>query len=216
LNLHFFHDLTPRKARRALACAVLAFSVAHADAHAQTVEITPFGGYRVGGDFYELATGQPIDTDGAPSAGLLVNVEFGPRTDGLKIEGLFTRQDTRLDVRPSPLEPPIRVKVIVDHAQVGGIQEFGRGRARPFLSGLLGITRYAAPGDTEVRFSMGAGGGVKLFASEHFGLRLDGRAYVTFVDADVSGVCGGLGCVLGFDTSTVWQADFTAGAIFAF
>jgi hypothetical protein len=104
----------------------------------------------------------------------------------------------------------------VDYVQVGGIQEFGRGRVRPFLSGLLGITRYAVPGDAEVRFSMGTGGGVKLFATENIGVRLDGRASVTFVDVDVVGTCGGLGCILGFDTSAIWQADFTAGVIFAF
>ena len=202
-------DLTP-------VWVALVLVMAHAEARAQPVEITPFGGYRVGGDLYEIATGQPIDTDGAPSVGLLVNVDFGARTEGLKIEGLFSRQDTRLDVRFSPLDPPTRVKVTVDHVQAGGIQEFGRGRVRPFLSGLLGITRYATAGDTEVRFSMGAGGGAKLFVTRHLGVRLDGRAYVTFVDADVSGVCGGLGCFLGFDTSVVWQADFTAGVIFGF
>jgi len=32
----------------------------------------------------------------------------------------------------------------------------------------------------------------------------------------VAGTCGGLGCFLGFDTSAIWQADFTAGVIFAF
>ena len=206
-------DLTPSLVR----VAVLLLGAGCASAtHAQTVEIAPFGGYRVGGDFYELATGQPVDTDGAPSVGVLVNVEFGSRRDGLKIEGLFTHQDTDVDVRVSPLDPPTGVRVTVEHLQVGGIQEFGRGRVRPFLSGLLGITRYAVPGDNEVRFSMGTGGGVKLFATENIGVRLDGRAYVTFVDVDVAGTCGGLGCFLGFDTSAIWQADFTAGVIFAF
>jgi hypothetical protein len=122
-----------------------------------------------------------------------------------------------VEIRPDSLfESPTIVRVEVDQIQLGGIQEFGQTRVRPFLSGLLGLTRYAAPGDTEVRFSVGAGGGVKLFATRHLGLRLDARTYVTFVDVNSSGVCGGYGCLIGFNVSPIWQGDFTAGLIVAF
>ena len=134
----------------------------------------------------------------------------------MKIEALVSHQEARFDVRVGPLGSPTRLRVTVDHIQAGSIQEFGRGHVRPFLAGLVGLTRYAAPGEVEVRFSLGTGGGVKLLAGPHFGLRLDGRAYVTFVDVDVAGVCGGLGCALGFETWAVWQADFTVGLIFGF
>ena len=200
-----------------IVASVVAVLVAtSAEAGAQTVEIAPFGGYRVGGDFFELATGRTIDEDGAPGVGVLLDIDFGAGTSGLRFEGLLSREDVRVEVRRSLLDPPTLVRVEVDHILAGGIQEFGGDRVRPFLSGLLGVTRYAAPGDTEVRFAVGAGGGVKLFATRHLGLRLDGRAYVTFVDVDGSGVCGGYGCLIRFRVSPVWQADFTAGVIFAF
>ena len=45
--------------------------------HAQRVEIMPFGGYRFGGDFFELIAGQQVDIDGAPAVGVVVNVPLG-------------------------------------------------------------------------------------------------------------------------------------------
>ena len=52
------------------------------DAGAQTVEVTPFGGYRVGGGFVDVQAGRVVDDDAAPSVGLLVNVDVGlPRRD---------------------------------------------------------------------------------------------------------------------------------------
>jgi len=204
-----------RATRRAIFVAALL--MAPSDAAGQTVELTPFGGYRVGGGFFDVPAGRVVDDDFSASYGLLVNVDVGLLTPGLKVEGLFSREELRVEIRPvSLLQPPYSVRVEVDQMQLGGIQEFGDGRARPFLSGLLGLTRYAAPGDTEIRFAVGAGGGVKLFATRHIGLRLDARTYVTFVDVDGAGVCGGYGCILGFNVAPSWQGDFTAGLIVAF
>jgi hypothetical protein len=51
-----------------------------ADLPAQTVEAAPIGGYRFGGDFFELATNRLLDLDGAPVVGGAVNIEM---SDGL-------------------------------------------------------------------------------------------------------------------------------------
>src|SRR5262245_35673809 len=120
---------------------------------AQGVEITPFGGYRFGNDFYELITGRPVDVDGAPAVGLIVDV---PLHEGLQFEALFTHQNAAISV-PSLLGPPSRWHVSVDHLQAGGLQEYADGHVRPFATGMLGLTRYAGVGDSEVRFTLGAG-----------------------------------------------------------
>ncbi len=204
-----------RTATRRAIC-VAALLTAASDATAQTVELTPFGGYRVGGGFFNVPDGRVVNDGFSASYGLLVNVDVGLLTPGLKVEGLFSRQELRVEIRSiTLLQPPYSVRIDVDQMQLGGIQEFGDGRARPFLSGLLGLTRYAAPGETEVRFAVGMGSGVKLFATRHIGLRLDARAYVTFVDVNGAGVCGE-GCVIGFSVAPSWQGDFTAGLIVAF
>ena len=180
------------------------------------VEVVPFGGYRVGGGFYELVTGQSVDLDGAGSFGVVLDIPF---RDDLQIEGFFTHQEARFTL-PSALDATrTRWRITVDHYQAGGLRELRQGRARPFLTGTLGLTRYAAEGDNEVRFSVAAGGGVKLYPLSRLGLRLEGRVYATFVDADGDSLaCApGLGiCVGSIDASVVWQAELTAGLIVLF
>ena len=69
-----------------------------APAAAQTVEITPVGGYRFGGGFFERVTQQEVDLDGAPALGLVVNV---PLHDGLFVEALVTHQEAGVTVPES-------------------------------------------------------------------------------------------------------------------
>lgn len=181
---------------------------------AQTVEVSPFAGYRFGGDFFERVTGQPVDLDGAPAIGGIVNVAMH---DGLWFEGLFTHQDAQVSVPGGPLAPPARWRITVDHWLGGGLQEFGQGRARPFLTGMLGLTRYGAQGDNEIRFVLSAGGGVKLRPTRHLGGRLDGRVHATFADIDGRTiVCSPGFCLVALSTDVVWQAEFSAGLVIAF
>jgi len=185
-------------------------------ASAQTIEVSPVGGYRVGGGFFERVTNQPVDTDGAPAVGAVVNVAMD---NGAWIEGLFTHQDARIDVPGGLLSPPARRRVTVDQWLAGSLQEFGTSHAvRPFATGLLGLTRYATDGDSEIRFAVGAGGGVKLRPWRHVAVRLDGRLFATFADIGGHAVGCGTGgiCIAGFYADVVWQAEFTAGLTIVF
>jgi hypothetical protein len=186
-----------------------------AAAAAQTVEIAPVGGYRFGGGFFERVTQQEVDLDGAPAIGLVVNV---PLHDGLFVEALVTHQDAGVDVPASAFAPSRRWRMVVEHYQAGGLQEFGTGRrARPFLTGLLGLTRYAADGDNEVRFTVSAGGGVKLMPVPRLGLRLDGRLFTTFVEAEGRAIACSPGiCLVAFEADIVLQVEFTAGIVVVF
>ena len=181
---------------------------------AQGVEVAPFAGYRFGGDFFEIITGQPVDLDGALSLGVVVDV---PLRNGLQVEGLFTHQHAAVSVPGDVFRPTTLWRMSVDHWQGGGLQEFGGGRLRPFLTGTLGLTRYATEGDSELRFTLGAGGGVKVFPTPHVGLRLDGRVFATFVDAEGSLVaCWPGSCFISLHANVVWQAEFTAGVVVKF
>ncbi len=200
--------------RRTAGTLIAACFVASATpAWAQGFEITPFGGYRFGNDLFETALGDPVDAEGAPAVGFAVNVPLGG--EGSQFEGLFTHQ--QIDVLVPSLSGTLRVShASVEHWQAGGLQEFdvGYGHVRPFLTGTLGLTRYAAA-DSEFRFSVGAGGGVKLFPSPHFGVRLDGRVYATFIDAHGTAVaCAGGRCFVGLNLNVAWQAEFTTGLVF--
>ena len=186
---------------------------AHAQAvDAQGLELMPFGGYRVGGGLFELATGHPAVGDGSPALGVVVNV---PLWNGLQVEALVTQQQARVPVAAPRVDSETLRRVTVGHAQVGGLQELSGGRVRPFLTGVLGLARYASDANSGVRFTVGAGGGVKLFPVPHVGLRLDGRVYTTFVDADARFVvCGAGTCLTSLHADVVWQAELSAGIVF--
>jgi len=195
--------------KRSTSVGAIAFVVclaAHARvADAQGLELMPFGGYRFGGDFFELATGRPADLDGSPALGFVVNV---PLSNGLQVEALVAQQQ-------APFDREAFRRVTVGLAQVGGLQELSGGRARPFLTGVLGLTRYASGGNSGVRFTIGAGGGVKLFPVSHVGLRLDGRVYTTLVDGDARVVACAQGtCLTSIHVAVVWQAELSAGIVF--
>lgn len=194
------------------ACAFLLVAGLAAPLSAQTVEVAPFAGYRFGGDLFEVATNHPLDVDGAPAFGGAVSVEM---SNGLWFEGLFTHQQAHVDLPGGPFGPPVRTRAVVNHFLAGGRQDLGSGRAQPFMTGFLGLTHYGADGDDEVRFTLGAGGGVKLPLARHLGLRFDGRVFTTFVDVDGAAACSG-GCIVGLNVNVVWQAEFTAGLVFVF
>ena len=67
---------------------------------------------------------------------------------------------------------PVRSwRISADHWLAGGLQEFSFSgyRVRGFTTGMFGLTRYAAESDSEFRFTLSAGGGVKLLPSSRFG-----------------------------------------------
>jgi hypothetical protein len=184
---------------------------------AQSFEVSPFYGYRFGGSFVELYTVQPFDLDGAPATGVAFDVRLYD-DDTLQIEGLFSHQAADVLVQPEPGRPATRWRVSADHWLAGGLQEFsGGGRVRAFTTGMAGLTRYAAEGDSEYRFTVSAGGGVKMFPARRIGIRLDGRVLTTFVDGSGNTVACTPGvCLVGLHVDVAWQAEFTAGVIVRF
>src|SRR5262245_51447181 len=112
----YWHAMTGWQGLVAMVC-VLAAPCA---ASAQTVEISPFGGYRFGGGFFERVTGQDVDLDGTGVVGGTVNVAL---YEGLWIEGLFTHQRGRVSVPGPSGMPPTRWNIDVDHWMAGGLQE---------------------------------------------------------------------------------------------
>jgi len=209
-------SMSRRSASGVIVTAAILVVAAATPLRAQGVEVAPFGGVRFGGGFFETLTGRPIDTAGAPALGVTVDV---PLSAGLQIEAAFSHQQASLFLPGQPFAPTSQWRVTVDHYQVGGLQEYlylGP-RVRPFLTGVLGLTRYADDLDSEVRFTAGAGGGVKLFPVAHLGVRLDGRVFATFIDADGTRLaCVNQTCLVGLHLNMAWQAEFTAGLVVRF
>jgi hypothetical protein len=204
--------VSPRASGSLLTLAVLL--ILSVPAAGQTVEIVPLGGYRFGNDLFEVATNSELDLDGAPVVGGVFDVAI---SEGLWFEALFTRQEAHAEIQGDAFRPRTRIRAVVDQWLAGGRQDFGRARARPFLTGLLGLTHYRAEGDDEVRFTVRAGGGVELPLQRRIGVRLEGRVFATFVNFDARAVaCASGTCLLGLDVNVVWQAEFTAGLALVF
>ena len=200
--------------RRLVRIAVVAWWLCSPEASfAQTVEVTPSYGYRLGGEFFEIVSGQPVDLDGTKAVGGVVNVRVN--TTGMFAEALYTHQQARFRTPGGLFVPSADWRITVDHYMGGGTQEYRLDRrVRPFLSGLLGLTHYAAEGDHEIRFGVSGGGGVKLMPTSRIGLRLDGRVFTTFAEFEGQAfACAPGGCFVAFDADVVWQAEFSVGLV---
>lgn len=186
---------------------------------AQNVEVVPFGGYRlgtsgVGGSAYEPVV---YDNNGGVSFGALVDITYGPPKDGLKFEALFSREQSWIEVQKgSSFNPSTRVDVTIDHFLLGGVQELDTAPGNAFIGALFGLSRFSAPGETDLRFTIALSAGAKFFATRHIGLRLDARGYMTIVSLGNGAVACSGGCAVAFTINPAFQADATAGLIIAF
>jgi hypothetical protein len=188
----------------AAACFCILMTLGASRASAQAVEVSPVGGVRLGGDLFEVAAGRALDVDAAPVVGGTLNVDMG---EGLSFEGIYTHQWTK----------EAGLRLTIDQWLAGGRQEYGIGRARPFLSGLLGLTRYASNGDGELRFTLAVGGGLKVAMQRHLALRLDSRVSTTFIDAEARAIACGTGtCLVVGNAALVWQIEFSGGVVIIF
>jgi opacity protein-like surface antigen len=185
-----------------LCCPVLAGAV--------EVEVSPLLGYRFGGQFHEETTDRDVDLKEAGTFGLAVDVEYAPDQ---MVEVFYSRQSTSIEDTDLDLD--------VEYFHVGGVAEFTQDHYTPYAVGTIGATRFSPDGgfDSETRFSMTLGGGVKWFFNEHWAARVDGRAYFTIFDSDAEVFCvssGGAACLFRVSGSVVWQLEALAGVTFRF
>ena len=178
-------------------------------------ELTPRFGYRLEGEISE----DTIDFDSLEvEESETYGVSFGiPLNDRLHLEFLVNQQPTDLVDDGGLFSTSTAIAEIdVTYAHVGVAFEFGLGPVQPFVVGSIGLARLELDGpglDDEDRFSASAGGGVKLELGRHFGLRFEGRGYIT----DLGGGSGDDDGRFRYDDDdTLIQAEVTAGLILAF
>ncbi len=180
---------------------------------AQVLEISPYYGYRFGGAVQNSLNGRTYGFQDAPAYGLFIDA--GPTNSDLKLELLWSRQDSRVDLEG--LGGVGRVNLTIDQIQVGASGETGGKHLREYLSGLFGATYYSPEGfDTDLRFSLGLGGGVKYYFTPNIALRADLRGFCTFVDTSSAFISHNGTTVAAFSGSTIWQGQATLGVSIAF
>lgn len=188
---------------------------------AQSVEITPFAGYRVGGEFdsddrffgfdpFEL------EIEDGESYGVLLDIRL---SRSLFLEFTLSRQETRLVEKFGLFDPAFDLfDIDVDYYHVGLLYQWEPGQVRPFITGSIGATRLE-PQVSDLgelyRPSLSLGGGAKILFNDHIGLRFEGRAYTTLIEDDDEVYCDFGDCFRANDT-TVTQGEVRAGLIFSF
>ena len=182
-------------------------------------EITPFIGYRTGGQFEEINGDAEFKLNESESLGFLFNV--AANTKG-QYEFLYARQSTEVDSGGVFVNDP-RFDLDVEYYQFGGTYLFDGDVARPFFAMTIGMSRFdpqPAEFSAENFFSASVGGGVQLNPGGRFGVRLEGRVYTSLIDDNSRIFCGtdgGVGgCLIEIDGTLLTQWEARAGIVFRF
>lgn len=180
------------------------------------VELTPLAGFRFGGSFEDNTTGQDMDADEGAAFGLIVDV---PAAGDTEYELFYSFQRTKLK-GDGIFAGGTLLDLDIHYLHAGGLLLFPRERARPFVGGGLGVTWFSPRGfglDSDIRFSLSLGGGVKIPVSERIGLRFEGRGFLTFLPASTDLFCvssGGAACDVRVRGDVFGQVELLAGISF--
>jgi hypothetical protein len=200
----------------ALALAALA-APALADG-AYRFEITPQIQYRFGGTLSgEDNAIADVDLDVNDGEGYGVTFDI-PLSRSMQLELLASRQSTELRFDEGLFGGNFDVADIdLSYYHAGILFQGGDQRVNPFFVASAGATVLSpdVPGaDTETRFSVSIGGGVKVFFNEHVGMRFEGRGFWTAVDSS-DDYCDYYSCWDDYNDNDLTQGVASAGLIFA-
>ena len=170
--------------RKILSFLALLLVPALALAQRSRIEITPFAGYRLAGDFNAPSSDSFLRLGAKVDESALYGVTLGvPLNEHWRFEVTANRQSTSFTVDEGFLTPETKlgdVDLTMIHA--GFALEWGEGQVKPFLLASGGITRIDPKFQelsAEDRVSGSLGGGVKILLNDNLGLRLEGRGYWT-------------------------------------
>ncbi len=187
-----------------------------AGAQAQTVEITPFATLPFGGEFESDRHDDLLDFGVDDGSGYGLSLAF-TLTGDLQLEIFWSHQESDLVEEGFFSSDVVLTDLDIDYYHVGVIYAWGGGQVRPFVAGSLGMTEFDPAQrflESEERFSIGVGGGVKIFFNQSFGLRFEARAFTTVID-EGDDFCDH-GCGYYDDGTYFLQGELRGGLIFAF
>lgn len=203
---------------RTLRCALLSLVLCGGAASAKDNAITLYGGYRDGGSFTDVNTGQDLRIESSNSVAVSLDLALDA---GRQWQWYLSHQSTTLAIAPSTTAAPVgsSLPLTVTYLHLGGTVFFdgpvGQG---PYIVGGLGATLFR-PGlgglSDELRASMNLGLGYQLPLGEHVALRLEARGYFTAVNSNGGLFCSG-GCVVYIKGDAVTQGELQLGLSFRY
>jgi opacity protein-like surface antigen len=181
-------------------------------------EVTPFAGYTMGGDFQDAETGQSLSFNDTSSYGIMLDFRQAGDSDSW-IEVYLSRQQTKLKADQGLFVGNPLLDVDIEYYHLGGTYGQSTGKIRPFVVGTFGATHMVPQGtglNSETKFSLSLGGGVKLYLTEHVGLRLDARWFGTLFNGSGGVFCSNGACLVTVQGDVLSQYTANAGIILAF
>jgi hypothetical protein len=193
---------------------LLPFFVIPTGAVAEGLTITPYAGYRVGGDFIDYNTNIELELAESESYGLIIGKDNGTSD---QTEFIYSVQPTKLTAL-GIVTPGVLVDVDVENFLFAGKKILNK-ESGTFMSGMIGATRFDPKSsllDSETRLALGIGGGIDHSISKRIGFRIEGRGIVTLLNTNGGVFCGGGGCLVYTDSNALFQFELLAGLTFKF
>lgn len=211
-------------------CLLIVIPFSLATAFAQSYEVTPLFGVRVGGTMELQQPGVPnYDAHIADSfnfgvaGGYRFNGEGGEGYD--LVEFRWMRQDSHLSLNTIPLVPTpyasssYRPSVNLDGFLGDFSHEFAiqdNAAIQPFIRASAGVAVLSVPQSNAARFTFGIGTGLKVFPSTHYGFRVEVEYLPVVMHTELQKlVCAG-GCVVILNGGIMNQFQVSIGPSFRF
>ena len=182
-------------------------------------ELTPYGGYRVGGHFEESDGDLSVDLDDAQSFGFIFNARHSPITQW---EIIYSRQETSADANGFGLSDSTP-DLSIEYLQAGGTYLWEGEHVRPYMAATLGGTHVNVTTDgfdSDTFFSFSLGLGLQLRPTNRLGIRLEARGFGTLLDSETDIFCQvsptNNSCLFHVDGTVLWQVEAFAGLVFRF
>jgi hypothetical protein len=183
-------------------------------------EITPFGGYMLGGSI-KFNEGKFKVQDAGCYGGMLAVQVHGGNLIEFSYTGMTTQGDWRPYSNYSGDHPEATVDMAVNHFQIGSVNELplDNEAIRPYGTLSLGTTWFNFKEENSTDkwlFSVGVGAGLKYFFNERIGIRIQARMMLPLVYSGGGFFIGtgGSGTYVS-TTAPIVQGDFTGGLIIA-
>ena len=182
----------------------------------QRFEITPIGGYRLGGTFEIESSDASYEIQDSASFGLILNLRDREDTQW---ELLFSRQNSEARLESGAGTQPL-VDLELQVLQIGGTYQGQGDKVRPYVAATLGGTRIKSEADSDIFFSGSIGVGLQIRPLSRLGIRLEARAYGTLTDSNTDLFCR-TGpdlsiCAVRVDGDLLTQIETFAGVVFRF
>lgn len=194
---------------QALACILLFANPLSVNADSKNLTITPYVGYRDGGDFKDAVSDTKLDIDENDTHGLI----FGWEVKDGQLEISYSRQASELTGRSSA-SPGALVDVDVTNLLFAGksILDPDIGSYFSILLGLTEIDFDSEELDSDTRLALGFGSGIDYPIGDSLGFRLGLRGIVTFLDDNEDEFCiSPSNCPISIDDNTLVQWEIFTG-----